>query len=145
MATISEALGRNQSPSDRIAKAQDLMDGIKSSIPFYLSKSLSEYLRCVNAGFAPRHSNQVVRGLLLLHVLYAVARCGIISDRDREYAENTLSWIGTEMGIGQALILADYLRQDASGLRVLKKSQLGLMDVLEGFYLVSAAMMLERC
>lgn len=86
---------------------------------------------------------RIVGGLLLLHPLYVIARCTTVAGSDREYFVRTLRWIGSEMGISQATVLADYLQPNMQGPSVMQTSAVSFMDVLEGHFLISASMMLE--
>ncbi|KAF4459443.1 hypothetical protein FALBO_13795 [Fusarium albosuccineum] len=140
---LTKALGQEEQASLYLLRVHDLVSGIKSSIPYFLSQNLEGYLQHANAGAAPNHSQRVVGGLLLLHPLYAVARCTAVPVSDREYLVNVLRWIGAEMGISHATILADYLQPSTQGPSAMQNSGVPFMDVLEGHFLISASMMLE--
>ncbi|VUC36834.1 unnamed protein product [Clonostachys rosea] len=143
MANLTKAMGHEECIPIYAKKAQDLVHGLKASVPYFLSQSLQGYMQHLNTGLPPVHSNRVIRGLLLMHPLYVMAKCEIVSSLDKEYLIENLKWIGTNLGVGQAIILADYLQPDALRTRADQASELPLMDVLEGYYLLSGAMMLE--
>lgn len=143
MANLAKALGQEECIPSYAKKAQELVHGLKASIPYFLCQSLQRHLQHFNTGLPPKHSNRVIRGLLLMHPLYVMAKCEIVPFPDREYLVQNLKWIGSGMGVGQAAILADYLRLDVLGTRTGQASEVPLMDVLEGYYLLSAAMMLD--
>lgn len=53
------------------------------------------------------HQNKSAGGLLLMYTLHAVLQLAIVPARYKEMFRECLLWIGTEMGIGQAELLAD--------------------------------------
>ncbi|CAH0046189.1 unnamed protein product [Clonostachys solani] len=143
MANLAKVMGQEECIPSYAKKAQDLVHDLRASIPYFLSQNLQEHLRHLNTGLPLNHSNRVIRGLLLMHPLYVMAKCEIVSIPDREYLIQNLKWIGASMGVGQAAILADYLQLNVLGTGAGQTSELPLMDVLEGYYLLSAAMMLD--
>jgi hypothetical protein len=55
----------------------------------------------------------------------------------------TLRWIGDEMGIRHATILADGLQPDMQGPSAMQSSKMSFIDALDGHFLITASMMLE--
>ncbi|KAJ3460481.1 hypothetical protein MRS44_011348 [Fusarium solani] len=125
------------------AKIHHLTAELKASIPYHVSGDLGAYVQHPDAATASNNPQRTVGGLLLLHPLYVIARCTTVALSDREYFARTLRWIGSEMGISQATVLADYLQPNMQGPLVMQASAVSFMDVLEGHFLISASMMLE--
>lgn len=75
--------------------------------------------------------------------MYALARCTIVDDTTRKYMSKTLRWIGDEMGIRHATILADGLQPDMQGPSAMQSSKMTFIDALDGHFLITASMMLE--
>lgn len=123
-------------------RARELVAGLKASIPYFLAADLDEYLRLADAGAPAIPPNRPVGGLLLLHPLYAAARCTIVPLADRTYFLDTLNWIGKYMGIGQSTLLANSLRSGADDISVLRTPELPFMDMGEGHILIWAGMLL---
>lgn len=138
---VSKALGRNDLIPHCISKVDSLVGGLKASIPYHLSRDVEEYVKQVNVGKPALQTNHLSGGLLLFHHLYSIGRCTIVDASTRQYLANTLRWIGNEMGIGSASVLADCLQPDEQGPSVMQSSNFSFMDALEGFYLITASMM----
>ncbi|OAA68562.1 hypothetical protein SPI_00757 [Niveomyces insectorum RCEF 264] len=90
-------------------KAEEIVAGLIASVPFLLASDVHEYFDRVNAGTLPVQTNRPVGGLLLLHPLYCIATSPIVSLATRKYCRRCLEWIGSDMGIGQAAVLAKSL------------------------------------
>ncbi|UPK92701.1 hypothetical protein LCI18_003636 [Fusarium solani-melongenae] len=142
LSCLAHALGQEVLDGHR-AKIHHLVAELKASIPYHLSRDLGMYVRRPDAETTPNTPQRIVGGLLLLHPLYVVARCTTVTVSDREYFVRILRWIGSEMGISQATVLADYLRPNMQGPSATQNSAVSFMDVLEGHFLISASMMLE--
>jgi hypothetical protein len=139
---LAQALGQ-EVVGDYGAKIHHLTAELKASIPYHVSGDLGAYVQHPDAATASNNPQRTVGGLLLLHPLYVIARCTTVALSDREYFVRTLRWIGSEMGISQATVLADYLQPNMQGPLVMQASAVSFMDVLEGHFLISASMMLE--
>lgn len=80
--------------------AEELAESIISSIPFHLQPFAA-------TGRSERtHSYRPVGGLLLIHPLLVISRCSILDTRLRKQARDILRWIGSNMGIGEAIVLS---------------------------------------
>lgn len=75
--------------------------------------------------------------------MYALARCTIVDYTTRKDMSKTLRWIGDEMGIRHATILADGLQPDMQGPSAMQSSKMTFIDALDGHFLITASMMLE--
>ena len=140
---VSNALGRFDLISQFITKMNNLIIGVKASIPYFLSRNVEEYVQQVNAGKHTVHSNHLSGALMLFHHMYSIGRCTIVDVETRQYLRDTLRWIGNEMGIGNAAVLADCLQPSEQGPSVMQSSKISFMDALEGYYLITASMMSE--
>ncbi|KAF4454249.1 hypothetical protein F53441_3249 [Fusarium austroafricanum] len=140
---VAEALGQHELVPVYKERADPLSAAFKASIPYHLSRDVGEYIQHAHAGVPLAQSDRLVGGLLLLHPLWAFARCTIVDELTREYALNTLRWIGSEMGIRQATILADSLQTMKQGSSTTQSSGVSFIDGLEGHFLITASMMLE--
>ncbi|KAF5659555.1 hypothetical protein FHETE_9339 [Fusarium heterosporum] len=140
---VTNALGQHEFVPLYIQRANALAAGAKASIPYHLSQDVGDYVKHANVGKPFLHSDRLVGGLLLLHPLYAIARCTVVDSETRQYIANTLRWIGMEVGIGQANVLADCLQPDEQGPSAMQSSPVSFLDALEGHLLITASMMLE--
>ena len=134
---LARALGRKGVISSYEERAKALSAHIKASVPYHLAANLDEYIHLINTGVSNIPPNRPVGGLLLLHPLYAAARCTAIPHSDRLYHINCLAWIGSQMGIGQATLLANSLRSELLGnFTSFRPPELPFMDMGEGHILV---------
>ncbi|KAF5595158.1 uncharacterized protein FSUBG_9215 [Fusarium subglutinans] len=140
---IANSLGQYELVPLYKERIDDLAAGIKASIPFHLYQDVVTYIQQANAGNPFVHSDRLVGGLLLLHPMYALARCTIVDGATRKYISKTLRWIGDEMGIRHAIILADGLQLDMQGPSSMQSSKITFIDALDGHFLITASMMLE--
>ncbi len=90
-------------------QAQVLAEALISSIPFHLCSDLSTYL-LPNNDVEAIHPGKPVGGLLLLYPLWVMATSPILSAEIRRRLRECLAWIGRNMGIGQASLLANVSR-----------------------------------
>ncbi|KAI1379335.1 hypothetical protein F4677DRAFT_408647 [Hypoxylon crocopeplum] len=129
-------------------RARKLVADIVASIPYHLAYDLGEYLRLIETGAPSIPPNRPIGGLLLLHPLYAAARCSVVPVASRMYLSECLSWIGQDMGIGQATQLAESARLGVAGgdraTRALELPfQLPFQEMSEGHILIWAGMLLQ--
>lgn len=140
---VATLLGRHERIPVYEERARTLSAAIMASIPFHLARDLDEYLHLVDSGASFIPPGRPVGGLLLLHPLYAAARCTLIPRAHRVYFIDTLAWIGQSLGIGQASLLANRLRSGTGDIFVLRTPELPFMEMGEGHVLIWAGMMLE--
>ncbi|GKU05580.1 hypothetical protein FLAG1_08471 [Fusarium langsethiae] len=138
---VSNALGQHDLIPHYVSTVESLVAGLKASIPYHLSRNVQGYIKHVNAGVHDLQINHLSGGLLLFHHLYSIGRCTVVAASTRQYLANVLKWIGNEMGIGNAAVLADCLRPDEQGPSVMQNSKISFMDALEGYYLITASML----
>ncbi|RFU23778.1 hypothetical protein B7463_g12560, partial [Scytalidium lignicola] len=88
-------------------KAKRLADEIAASIPFHLQTSLPTYTQQTRGPKEPSQFGKPVGGLFLLHPLWVVSISSIIPSEICTCMREWLKWIGLNLGIQQALLLAD--------------------------------------
>jgi hypothetical protein len=140
---VAQALGQYELIPLYLQRVGRLAAGLKASIPYHLSQNVEDYIKHANAGMPFLHADRLVGGFLLLHPLYAIARCTVVDATTRQYIANTLEWIGLEMGIRQATVLAGCIQPYEQGPSAMQASRVSFLDALEGHFLITASMMLE--
>jgi hypothetical protein len=88
-------------------ETQRLVTDILASIPYHLFANLQAFLQGAGKG-ATKISNpgKPVGGLLLMNSLEVASRLAIVPPCVRDYMRDCLDWIGVNMGIGQASLMA---------------------------------------
>lgn len=132
--------------SDLALRASALVAAIVASIPYHLTLDVGGYVQRASAGKQPWDiKTKPVSGLLLLHPLYATASCHIVSAASRAYLVKCLDWIGKNMGIGQASLLARSLRADMGGNdpQMVLSPSLPFQEMSEGHVIIWAGMLLQ--
>lgn len=89
------------------AKALGLAEDIAASIPCHLTNDVRNYVRQIHDLLPTKFDGRPVGGLLILHPLWVVANSSIITRELQKHMREQLSWIGKNMGIGQATLLAN--------------------------------------
>lgn len=128
------------------SRALDLVSDIIASVPYHLTPDVKEYVQQIDAGMEPSTMTaKPVGGLLLLHPLYAASSCNILPRPERLHLAVCLDWIGKNMGIGQAHLLANSVRSSInSGIASSMPSlSLPFQEMSEGHLLIWAGMMLQ--
>ncbi|KAI2624308.1 hypothetical protein GGR54DRAFT_655075 [Hypoxylon sp. NC1633] len=143
LARLARRLSHESMIPDLEVRAQHVVANMVASIPYHLAYDLSEYLRLVENGASSIPPNRPIGGLLLLHPLYAAARCLVVPISSRIYLSKCLSWIGQNMGIGQATMLGESARLAVADLKGLEASTLPFQEMSEGHILIWAGMLLE--
>ena len=124
-------------------RVQPLIAAMTASIPFHLAGDVSEYLAGAKTGGRPVAPGKVAGGLLLLHPLYAAARCPLVTLAERQYFGRCLKWIGDNMGIGQASLLADSITLEFCDANGVIEPELPFQKMGEGHILIWAGMLLQ--
>jgi len=83
-----------------------LVGDIIASIPYHLTDELQNFLDEGGKGGKSLEPGRPVGGLLLMHPIYVASTLLIAPQEMREYLKDCLSWIGINMGIGQASVFA---------------------------------------
>ena len=112
--TLSDATKDKGSRASHTHIASDIAEDLIASIPYHLADSLQIFLNEVTADTGITTPGRALGGLLLLHPLYVASRVPFLPKYMREYAQRCLTWIGSNMGLGQADLLAK-VREPPSG------------------------------
>lgn len=102
---LSEARGESSSHHVRVTTC--VVDDIIASVPYHLTESLPAFVRQLESGTDIRVPGRFVGGLLLMHPLYVASQMQFLPADMRQYLRACLLWIGSNMGIGQATVLAN--------------------------------------
>lgn len=92
-------------------EAQKLALKMVASIPYFLSENVQVFADQSLASGAT--SSQAITpgpsvgGLLIMHTLYMVSKLSVLDPMLKIYLKDCLAWIGRNMGIGQATMLAE--------------------------------------
>ncbi|KAI1868505.1 uncharacterized protein JN550_006421 [Neoarthrinium moseri] len=84
-----------------------IFEDLAASIPYHLTENLHEFLGELTTSTEITDPGRSLGGLLLMHPLYVAANISLLSDANKEYLRKCLLWIGAQMGIGQAALLAN--------------------------------------
>ncbi|KAH8681804.1 hypothetical protein BX600DRAFT_491961 [Xylariales sp. PMI_506] len=97
-----------------IGSANQLAEDMAASVPFHLTDCLQVFLNQQHQKTSPGppEPGRFLGGLLLMHPLYIASRASFLSDNIRQYFGRCLLWIGSEMGFGQASVLAKTIEID---------------------------------
>ena len=123
---LSKILNPDDTYSRQHQDTLHLVEDIISSIPFHLAEDLPVFLReTERENTAPvMKAGRPVGGLLLIHSIYVASKLPIVPLQMQEYMNDTLEWIATYMGIGQASLFAKVSLRPSSGVRVQKSHSL---------------------
>ncbi|KAJ5217009.1 hypothetical protein N7468_010017 [Penicillium chermesinum] len=85
---------------------QFLVSGILSSVPYHLTEDLHDFVQHADMQSSITTPGKIVGGLLLMQPLHVVSTLPVVDSAIRDYMRRCLMWIGTNMGIGQACLMA---------------------------------------
>jgi hypothetical protein len=103
---LSDTLGHNDSRAKHIHIANHIIEEMVASIPYHLTDDLQSFLSKQAANVEISTPGRSLGGLLLMHPLYVASEVSFLPEEVREYMRRCLAWIGSNMGIGQARLLA---------------------------------------
>lgn len=106
MIKLKDASGERDESLDLTMVGTRLLNDMAASIPYHLTENVHEFLSDQDTSEEIQEPGRCLGGLLLMHPLYVASRVPFISPEMRTYFEDCLAWIGSEMGIGQASLLA---------------------------------------
>ena len=86
-----------------IHTAKNMAKDILASIPYHLTDNLQVFL---NEGREITKRGRSLGGLLLMHPLYIASEMPFLPEEIRANIRRCLLWIGENMGVGQAVMLA---------------------------------------
>lgn len=87
-------------------QALGLVEDVIASVPYHLTHDLHAFLDNVEHSGDIADPGRIVGGLFLMQTLYVLSRLAVVPAGTRAYMKNCLTWIGTNMGIGQAFLYA---------------------------------------
>lgn len=93
-----------------LEEAHKLALEIAASIPYYLAENVQVFYHQTLASEIPSKAmipGPPVGGMLLTHTLYTVSKLSVVDPVLKNYLKDSLSWIGRNMGIGQATMLSE--------------------------------------
>lgn len=108
---ITKLSAQNDDCSNLIKTACCVTEDILASIPYHIIENLPDFL-CQTVRMPANTSvldpGKYLGGLLLIHPLYVVSeQKEILPFQMRNYVRTCLSWIGSNMGFGQATLFAN--------------------------------------
>jgi hypothetical protein len=105
MLTISTHLGHWGESHDTLTSniKVDIQE-ILSSIPYHLAENLYDFLKEGETEISD--PGKTLGGMLIMHPLYIASKAPFLPEETKNYLQRCLSWIASNMGIGQAEILA---------------------------------------
>lgn len=86
--------------------ATEVAEDIAASIPYHLTDNLHVFINELPTSSKIGEPGRLLGGLLLMHPLYVVTQMPFLPEKLRDYTQRCLEWIGSDMGIGQATLLA---------------------------------------
>ena len=101
---ISADLNDTYTSPDHMRVAKTTIEAIIASVPYHLTDSLYSFLDGPRNGIT--EPGRTLGGLLLMYPLYIVSRVRLIPEPVADYFQKCLFWIASNMGIGQAELLA---------------------------------------
>jgi hypothetical protein len=103
---LSGTLGSDESYVDHLHTTNRIVEDIVASVPYHLVDNLPGFLSKLAASTEITDPGRPLGGLLLMHPLYVASKTPFLSRNIREYMRKCLKWIGSNMGLAQATLLA---------------------------------------
>ncbi|PGH28173.1 hypothetical protein AJ80_00063 [Polytolypa hystricis UAMH7299] len=104
---LSDAVGSSDSyDDDHIHLANSIAEDMAASVPYHLADNLQTFVSELGRSTEISDSGRLLGGLLLMHPLYVATKMPFLPEKMREYMRRCLLWIGYDMGLGQATLLA---------------------------------------
>jgi hypothetical protein len=103
---LSDSLGDNESCIDHIHAANRIVKDMVASVPYHLADNLQVFLSELATSTEITKPGRLLGGLLLMHPLYVASKMPFLPEKMQEYMRRCLTWIGSNMGFGQATLLA---------------------------------------
>lgn len=101
----SKQLEDNRRP-EYLGEAQTIFQDLAASVPYHLVDNLPVFTSESSENTTIMDVGKHLGGLLLMHPLYIMTKMECLSAAQRRYARDCLLWIGSNMGVGQATVLA---------------------------------------
>ncbi|KAH8674132.1 hypothetical protein BX600DRAFT_457059 [Xylariales sp. PMI_506] len=103
---LAGALGLDNSYADCAPTATRIAEDLAASVPYHLVDSLPSFLNNLETSAEITDPGKSLGGLLLMHPLYIASRTPHLTAEMREYMQRCLLWIGSNMGLAHATLLA---------------------------------------
>lgn len=103
---ISESLGDTALCTGYSQDADRIFTELAASIPYHLTENLPDFINNLPVSKEITDSGRSLGGLLLMHPLYVASMLPFLHEAKRQYMRDCLAWIGSNMGFGQADLLA---------------------------------------
>ena len=103
---LAKNVGDVETHHDHIHIANSTVEDIAASIPYHLADNLQVFMSEVTKNVGISEPGKLLGGLLLMHPLYVASSMPFLCQNMREYLRQCLLWIGSNMGLGQATLLA---------------------------------------
>ncbi|KIX00977.1 uncharacterized protein Z518_10043 [Rhinocladiella mackenziei CBS 650.93] len=103
---LSDTCGGHDSFMDLSYTANGIVEDMIASVPYHLADNLQAFLNELARSTEIADPGKSLGGLLLMHPLYVASKMSFLSEEIREYMRACLTWIGSNMGLGQATLLA---------------------------------------
>lgn len=103
---LSDALGSDDSCVGPLHTANRIVEDIVASIPYHLVDNLPVFLDELASSTEITDPGKSLGGLLLMHPLFVASTMPFLPRNTREYMRRCLTWIGSNMGLDQASLLA---------------------------------------
>jgi hypothetical protein len=101
---LSDRLGKTDTCVDHMYIANCIVKDMVASIPYHLAENLQHFLNKPARGTVD--PGRSLGGLLLMHPLYVATQMPFLPEKMHAYMQKCLAWIGSNMGLGQATLLA---------------------------------------
>jgi hypothetical protein len=104
---VSHAIGDDTGAVESLRSGEQFAEDMASLIPYHLVDNLQAFVGEQTATTADiTDYGKFLGGFLLMHPLYTASTIKFLSPNIRGYFRRCLLWIGSEMGIAQAALLA---------------------------------------
>lgn len=104
---LSAILGKKENCIEFISAGNCILEDMLASIPYHLINNLPAFVSLLSNETEITEPGRYLGGLLLMHPLYVVSEIPFVPEPARDYMRKCLAWIGSNMGIGQATLLAN--------------------------------------
>ncbi|KAF2792378.1 hypothetical protein K505DRAFT_246780 [Melanomma pulvis-pyrius CBS 109.77] len=104
---LSAILGIKENCIEFIIAGNCILEDMLATIPYHLVNNLPAFVSLLSNEAQITEPGRYLGGLLLMHPLYVVSEIPFLSEPTRVYIRKCLAWIGSNMGIGQATLLAN--------------------------------------
>ena len=101
---ISDGLGETGAHMRMMCSTNAIVEDILASVPYHLAENLYEFLDSPTDGIT--EPGKTLGGLLIMYPLYLTSTVPFVGEPIKSYLRDSLSWIGSNMGIGHAERLA---------------------------------------